>query len=406
MSNPGSSPRIVIIIRRIGPYHVSRMEALAERLGKDHVVVIEITENDEVYDWQRVAANRDFQRHTLFTESDGTHTNKALWQRLQPQLAAINPDIVVIPGWSDPAALVALSWSCEHNIPVIMFSDSTSADAKRYFWREQIKRRIISLADAMLVAGKRHVEYATSLGMPVENIQTGYDVVDNAYFKSRSEDALHQARTLRIKYNLPEHYFLVVSRFVEKKNLLRLLEAYADYRQKSGSGVRSLVLAGSGPLQDRIENKIKELSLEDAVHLAGFVQYDDLPVFYALAGAFILASTVDQWGLVVNEAMASGLPVLVSERCGCAPDLVEHGSNGFVFDPFDISALSGLMLKVASMDDNNREAMGRAGQARIEAWSPRLFADNMLKLMKGLQPRKRAGVIDKLLLRVLMVIGD
>ena len=81
--------------------------------------------------------------------------------------------------------------------------------------------------------------------------------------------------------------------------------------------------------------------------MPGFKQYDELPIYYGLAGAFIHASTTEQWGLVVNEAMAAGLPVIVSERCGCAPDLVENGRNGFTFDPYDVDALTHLMLKMA-----------------------------------------------------------
>ena len=108
--------------------------------------------------------------------------------------------------------------------------------------------------------------------------------------------------------------------------------------------------------------------------MPGFKQYGELPLYYANAGAFVHASTTEQWGLVVNEAMASGLPVLVSERCGCAPDLVETGRNGYTFDPHDVDALARLMLDMAS-DACDRAAMGRASREIVARWSPATFAE-------------------------------
>src|SRR5207244_4064698 len=102
------------------------------------------------------------------------------------------------------------------------------------------------------------------------------------------------------------------------KNLPRLLEAFAGYRRLAGDAAWELVLLGDGPLRPELVALLKDLELDGHVLLPGFKQYDELPAYYGLAGAFIHASTTEQWGLVVNEAMASGLPVLVSDRCGCA----------------------------------------------------------------------------------------
>ena len=129
---------------------------------------------------------------------------------------------------------------------------------------------------------------------------------------------------------------------MEKKNLPKLIEAYAEYRIRSESGSQKpevidskalweLVLLGDGPLKTDLRRLISDLRLNEHVHLPGFKQYEELPVYYGLAKAFVHASTTEQWGLVVNEAIASGLPVIVSNRCGCAPELVN--GNGFTFDP-------------------------------------------------------------------------
>src|SRR5439155_11820127 len=118
------------------------------------------------------------------------------------------------------------------------------------------------------------------------------------------------------------------------------------------------------------------LRLGDDLLLPGFQQYDELPAYYGLASAFIHASTVEQWGLVVNEAMAAGLPVLVSERCGCAADLVEAGVNGFTFDPWQPEALARLMLKLAA-SETERLRMGGASRGIIANGSAERFGEGL-----------------------------
>jgi glycosyltransferase involved in cell wall biosynthesis len=117
--------------------------------------------------------------------------------------------------------------------------------------------------------------------------------------------------------------------------------------------------------------------VQDSVLLPGFKQYPDLPAYYGLASAFVHASTTEQWGLVVNEAMASGLPVLVSNRCGCAPDLVQEGVNGFTFDPCNVEQLAQLMFKVSAFQLFSFSAFGDASRRIIGAWGPERFASGL-----------------------------
>jgi glycosyltransferase involved in cell wall biosynthesis len=140
--------------------------------------------------------------------------------------------------------------------------------------------------------------------------------------------------------------------------------------------------------------------LADAVILPGFRQYHELPALYGLAGAFVHASTTEQWGLVVNEAMAAGLPVIVSHCCGCTPDLVQNGVNGFTFDPCDVEELAGLMQRVAGMTDRQRDAMGAAGRRIIADWGPERFADGLMQAVAVARrrPPPPASTFDRALL--------
>jgi glycosyltransferase involved in cell wall biosynthesis len=209
--------------------------------------------------------------------------------------------------------------------------------------------------------------------------------------------------SLAEKRGLPEHYFLSCARFVEKKNLSTLVQAYAGYRDRAEAGRWPLVLVGDGPLRERLEEQVRTLGLTEHVHFPGFQQYEDLPAYYGRADAFILPSRYEQWGLVVNEAMAAGLPVLVSENCGCAPDLVAEGENGWTFAPDDPENLAQLMHRISGADVD-RTAMGRASRNRIRAWSPDTFAQNMTAAAETARQQDLPSLtpIDRLLLRALV----
>lgn len=308
----------------------------------------------------------------------------------------LGPDVVAVHGWSERYALFVLAWAVERRVPVVMMSDSTATDFSRLALKEWIKRRLVRLAQAGLVGGSLQAAYIIGLGMAESRVFKGYDVVDNAYFACMAR--LRQS-TERLNRLPNRNYFLASSRFIPKKNLQRLLEAFAAYSRLAKPQGWELVLLGDGDLRPELERQRIRLGLESVVHMPGFMQYGDLPDYYAWAGAFIHASTTEQWGLVINEAMASGMPVLVSERCGCAPDLVENTRNGFTFDPYDVDALANLMLKMSS-GDCDRVAMGRASREIISRWTPDNFAEGLAQAVEAAlsSPRPQAGWMDKALL--------
>jgi glycosyltransferase involved in cell wall biosynthesis len=298
-------------------------------------------------------------------------------------------------------------------------SESTQWDDVRNPIKEFIKRRIIGLFSASLVGGTPHRAYVQELGMPSDRIFLGYDAVDNLFFSDEARKIGASSSELGKKI---KPYFLASARFIEKKNLPRLLRAYALYHRKVesresrvegiDSGFRSqgsslpdpfdLVLLGDGAQRSELEKLRSELGLADCVQMPGFKQYEELPFYYAHAGAFIHASTTEQWGLVVNEAMASGLPVLVSNRCGCAADLVKDGENGWTFDPIDEVQIADLMLRISS-DEDALERMGSRSRKIIAEWGPDRFASGVKSAVEAAlaSPRKKAGLLDQLILKVM-----
>ena len=402
--------RIAVIFHRFGPYHCARLKAAAAR--HCDITGIEVAAETQDYAWSAIRGTEGYSRLTLFPSGNTrTMSGKQISTRVEDALKASAPDAVAIPGWSDNAALAALRWCAESGTPAVLMSESSALDKPRSAWRESIKRRIVDLYSTALVGGERHVDYLVRLGMRRERIFTGYDVVDNEYFRQKAEEIRGpafaglrrgtQGSAVRQKYGLPENYFLASARFIEKKNLPTLIRSYARYRQLAGNTDNrqqttdnrpwDLVLLGDGPLRETLNSQLSTLSLQHSVLLPGFKQYEELPVYYGLANAFVHASTTEQWGLVVNEAIASGLPVIVSNRCGCVPELVE--GSGFTFDPNNEHELASRLFEMASLSDDEHKRFEDASRRIAANFGPERFGEGLTRAaeLALIRPRKSSA---------------
>jgi glycosyltransferase involved in cell wall biosynthesis len=309
---------------------------------------IQMFAKDSDYEWAPVdTQNLPFKALTVFNgESRRVRRSFAMGNGIKNFFDALKPDAVVITGWGHPETIPMLRWCEKNDVPAILLCDSQEKDAHRVFWKEFIKRRIVRRFRAAFVAGKPQARYAEKLGISRDRIWFGSCVVDNDYWADMANAIREDSAKNRAMFDLPEKYFLYVGRFIKKKNILTLLQAYSVYRSKTENPF-DLLLCGSGQQEKDIRCFIEHHELQ-GVLLRGFQQADTLPYYYALAECFILPSShFEQWGLVVNEAMASGLPVIVSDKCGCTEDLVAHGENGFICDPRNAHKLSEHMMEIS-----------------------------------------------------------
>jgi glycosyltransferase involved in cell wall biosynthesis len=392
-----SGMTICWVLINIVPYHDARASALAARLPM-RVSILEMTNIDEFQPFERETNEGvSYRSETLFPGTpwgrvDQGQLDSVLWARLD----ALKPAVVCLNGWSRGGCATALRWCLANRVPTIVFSDSAAIDMPRVPWREFVKRRYLGLCSAALVAGTPHADYLLDLGFPMDRIFSGYDVVDNRHFETGADLARLQGSAMRQRLGLPERFFLASARFVQKKNLAGLLHAYAGYRAKTSDDPWSLVVLGDGELKPELVRLRSELGLDDAVSFPGFQLYQRLPAYYGLASCFVHASTTEQWGLVVNEAMAAGLPVLISQRCGCAADLVQTGGNGFVFDPMRPDDLTALMLRVSARGFD-LVSMGRRSRAIISNWSTEAFSEGLESAIACAlgTPRPKAAALDR-----------
>ncbi len=365
--------RVAILFTNYGPYHLARVNRFSQSCFEQgwETIGLETARQEEEYPWQVSLKDLPFKLVSII--NDQSLEQVKLPRLLSGLFVALNhlqPDVVAIAGYARPEMLAALAWCKWHRKPAVLLSETTEQDAPRHWLQESVKRWLLRGYGAALVGGSPHARYLIKLGMSPKAIFPGYDVVENKTFDPS------QIRTLPLHLKRP--YFLSINRFVLKKNLPRVLQAYTAYRQIVGNRAWDLVLCGDGPLKPQIQSHIIEHSLQEQVHLPGFLQQNQLLPYFAHASGFIHASTQEQWGLVVNEAMAAGLPVVVSNRCGCFEDLVIEGINGFGFDPENTEQLTNLMIKVSS-DAVDLEKMGSAALQHIQKFLPDYFAQSLTK---------------------------
>lgn len=386
---------------RLGPYHVARLRATLsyfEARGSS-LVALETAAQDGLYAWREETGALPFDRVQVF-QGQNFHaiSPAALHKGVQETLDRLDPDVVAIHSYGFPDARAALLWCRRNKRRAVLMTDSRAEDAPRQAAREWIKRRIVGQYDTALVAGQPHVRYLTSLGFERARIHTGYDVVDNAYFANAALASIRDPeRWKRLPgFSSPTPFFLASNRFIGRKNLDTLLYGYHLYRQRAADPWR-LVLLGDGPLRPALEHLIDTLGLE-GVTLAGFRQIEELPAYYARASAFVHTALADQWALVVNEAMACGLPVILSKGTGCAEDLVVEGRNGFTFDTLDPEDLTARLIHI-SAPSRDLQRLRQESLRLIADWGLERFATGLYEACvqaTELPPRARDVAVDML----------
>jgi glycosyltransferase involved in cell wall biosynthesis len=392
--------RLAIHFQRYGPYHKARLASASQQLaaiGWD-AIGLETASVDAVYQWQSESHPQQSGIHTVFPgKAVESLSRQQIHQGIDQALCQFNPAAVAIAGWASADALACLAWCRTHCRPALLMSETRAADGKRFWIKEAIKSWRIKPFHGALVGGASHVAYLRSLDFSGP-VVTGYNVVDNAYFLAETTKWRGHDSPLRL---ISRPYILASNRFVERKNLLRLVQAFAAVAHSVGTGhaaAADLCLVGDGPQRAALQATCEALGLavvaaapwevsgndpaaptRPRVFLPGFRQIEELPRFYAHACCFVHPAISEPWGLVINEAMACGLPVLCSSNCGAAEELVREGVNGFLFDPLDASAITLCLQNFLDCSSEAKAEMGAASSLRLERFCPMAAFGNGLR---------------------------
>ena len=365
-------PRLVILTEIIAPYRIPIFNALAARPDID-LHVIFLSENDSsLRQWHVDKQGIRFSFEVLPSTRFRLGPYNALLNRgVSSGLRHAMPDVILCGGYSYLASWSAAHWARRHNIPLLLWSESTEKDARSlHVLVEFLKRRFRCLCRAFVAAGKSSREYLLALGVPASVVFIAPNAVDVDCYSALACLARESAESTRLKLNLPVRYFVFVGRLVREKGVFDLLSAYSALDDSSRSRI-GLVFVGDGPARSELARQAAQL---DSVRFTGFLQKEETPAVYALAEALVLPTHSDPWGLVVNEAMACGLPVIVSTVAGCAADLVIEGRTGFQFPAHDTETLTLILRKFAESTDL-KTTMGSESRRHIQGYRPSAWAE-------------------------------
>ena len=373
---------LLIHFVRFGPYHLARLRSAQQALEPAgwRVRGLQVCATDAIYAWDETGSDGgddDADLITLFPQGHYEDIPKSvLRSKMDAFLQAQNPQAVAIAGWGTPDAISCLNWCKKHKRQSILMSETRYADGNRRWLKERWKSHLVRKFDAAIVGGRSHADYLVGLGLDRSKITMGYNVIDNQYFAGAAQQVRSSASKQR-------PFFLASNRFVPRKNLDLAIEAFAKQVEACGHKW-DLCLLGDGPEESALLSTAQRCGLQIAraapwelsqadhptVYFPGFRQIDQLPEFYARAGAFFHPAISEPWGLVINEAMACGLPILASKNGGAAEELVVDGQNGLLLDPLDPSQMADAMGRVSTLSKTEHEAWGQRSRELLEERMP------------------------------------
>lgn len=349
---------ILLIWDRIGDYHLARVKACEELLGKP-VYTADLAGTDKLYKWKSIANTT----HTVLSSKPAEQPD--VWNRFRAFRALIKEHsitVVAMP-YGRTEYHVFLLYARLKGIRTIVFSESWYSRGKvKDFFKSMLLK---ILGNYFFVSGKRAFDHFTkNYTINPHRIDAGYSVVDNNHFQRR--------------LFTEKKYLLCTARYSTEKNLSFLIDSYA---KSSICKTYKLLLIGEGPLRAALQMQIDTLGLTDHIELTGWLSYTDLPKAYAEAVAFILPSSFEPWGLVVNEAMSAGLPIFVSDACGCKPELVADGVNGWSFTIENENSLVNQLNIFGQLSEKAIEILGRNSIQLIRQFSPQTWAASLKRFM-------------------------
>ncbi len=266
--------------------------------------------------------------------------NPSVWGKLENG----NFDAVVLGGYAHFTMLMAVYWCLFNKVPYVLMSESqhlTERGVLKKFLKNHFLKQIIKRSSACLPTGTLARDYLISYGAKEEKCFFFPNTPDIDAFQHKIRILKGEKENIKRDLNIKsDKIILFVGRLIPVKGVEFLIDAFAEFRNNSSSGSSTdLVIAGDGPLRSSLERRVMEKNVK-GVHFKGFIQLEQLPDFYCISDLFVLPSLYEPWGVVVNEALACGLPVVTTTRVGSSPDLVRENVNGKVIAPADSHALS------------------------------------------------------------------
>jgi glycosyltransferase involved in cell wall biosynthesis len=294
-------------------------------------------------------------------------------------------DAFLVNGWVAKSCLQALRACRKLGVPCLVRGESNVL-RPRARWKHFIHRVLLKQYAGFLAIGSSNEHFYRSHGVRQDRIFPAWYCVENERFASQADDLRDRREELRTRWGIAADatVFLYCGKFIAKKRPLDLLRA-AEMAAGRSQGIH-LLMVGDGQLRTECERLAQRRRLP--VTFTGFLNQTELPGAYVAADCLVLPSDYGEtWGLVVNEAMACGLPAIVSDQAGCAADLIIEGRSGAVFPCGDVTALSACLLDMAQ-DPHRLREMGQQARRHISAYSIDAAAAGVVQAVRAVCGRR------------------
>tara|TARA_A100001015_G_scaffold273830_1_gene329654 strand:+ start:5349 stop:6530 length:1182 start_codon:yes stop_codon:yes gene_type:complete len=295
------------------------------------------------------------------------------WSLIVPQIwkeiRQSDYDVIWLHGYNFAAYLVAFLAAKSKGIK-IFFRGESHLMLKRGFLKKTFHTIFCKIffryVDAFLAIGTANKKYYKSLGVSDKDIFLVPYTIDNSRFRIDKDHVQNKIKELKTEIGLSQHPTIIFSsKFMERKRPHDLLEAAKILQEKNYEF--NILFVGSGELETTLNELVKKNNLQN-IFFKGFVNQSSLPLYYAACDIFVLPSINEPWGLVINEVMSCGLPVVVADGIGAADDLVQDGINGFIFEPLNPHDLA-KKLKLLLQNNSLRQEMSKQSSIIMNSWS-------------------------------------
>ena len=364
-----AKPHILILHNIFTSYKTALFNELIKMFDGLEVAFIGATEKRR--DWTIDQSKIQYPYTLLFSDAIDSVKQLAIFKETWRLLNRKQPDILILGDYSNLFGWAGMLWGWKNRKKMGFWFDSTYADKKRYWFSEKIKKLFLRPFKFGIIPGVNSKQYLETLGMDGSDIFTTGYAVDNNFYLDQYRIHKDNREHLIEELNVSERNFLFVGRFSSEKNIISLLNAYNKIIENDRKW--GLILVGDGPEKHAISEFIQQNELEDRIHLPGFIQQSEITKYYSVSDVMILPSISEPWGLVINEAMICELPLIVSDRCGCHPELVEDSINGFVYPVLDNKKLEKCM-KYMVKNEKKLTDMGSASGNIIREHTPEIVA--------------------------------
>lgn len=310
--------KIVLVTNIPAPYRLPIYERIARQYGSNFLVIYAAeNESNRSWDLNTFAFNHLFLKENVTAKKDGfnyVHNNPDIWNHLK----RFNPDVIITTGFN-PTHLYAWFFSVLFRKKHIPMTDGWSESEKHLsFIHKWVRKIVYKTSDAFIGASKNSMDLFRSYGVPDQRIFQSHLCIDNLRFDNQKS------------FDERPYHLMFSGQFTERK----LPFFFAEIAQKIAKKIPNLkvLILGNGPLKDEFFGLLKRYHID--FHYAGFVAQEKLPDYYSDAKLFLFPTLLDPWGVVANEAMASGTPVITTPQAGIIDDLLIDQQTGYIL-PID-----------------------------------------------------------------------